>query len=339
MYKLTSRENIQRLIAHDSPERIGWDFNHPFESDFIQVDYKKWVAPENPYSEWGKHEELIRLTGFSGEVRRDDYGNIYGRFNGLTKGECIRGVIQDWEEDFEKFSLPEPDPTYREELLRQNFAASDKYVVAYGSSLFSLLRDARLMANALADTVLEPEWIGAMMDRIVEREKRYIKLLAGCGIDAMFICDDWGIQDRTFISPESFKNLFKPWYAKVADALHEVGMKYIVHSCGYNMPFMEDFLDAGIDVLQFDQPDAYPAEALAERYGKRTVFWSPVDIQKVLPTGNRELIENRALEMCNMFKAVGGGWIAKDYPSYADIGVDEQWAKWAMDVIQANSRL
>jgi len=69
------------------------------------------------------------------------------------------------------------------------------------------------------------------------------------------------------------------------------------------------------------------------------VFWSPVDIQKVLPTGNRELIESRALEMCRMFRKMGGGWIAKDYPSYEDIGVEEEWARWAMDVIQANSAL
>jgi len=69
------------------------------------------------------------------------------------------------------------------------------------------------------------------------------------------------------------------------------------------------------------------------------MFHSPVDIQKVLPTGNRELIESRALEMCHLFREAGGGWIAKDYPSYQDIGIDPVWAKWAEDVIVENCRL
>ena len=64
-----------------------------------------------------------------------------------------------------------------------------------------------------------------------------------------------------------------------------------------------------------------------------------MDFQKVLPTGNRELIETRAAEMCEMFRKAGGGWIAKDYPTYDDIGVEKEWAKWAQDVITKNSSL
>ena len=116
-------------------------------------------------------------------------------------------------------------------------------------------------------------------------------------------------------------------------------MAMFLHSCGYNYGFMEDLIDAGIDVFQFDQPDAYPTEVLAKEFASRAVFYSPVDIQKVLPTGDRELIEKRAAEMCLLFRAAGGGWIAKDYGSYSDIGVDPEWAGWAQAVIEKNSSL
>ena len=116
-------------------------------------------------------------------------------------------------------------------------------------------------------------------------------------------------------------------------------MKVIMHSCGYNYGFMEDLIDAGIDVFQFDQPDAYPTEVLAREFAHRAVFYSPVDIQKVLPTGDRELIEKRAAEMCELFRAAGGGWIAKDYGSYSDIGVETEWAGWAQAVIEKNCDL
>ena len=51
------------------------------------------------------------------------------------------------------FPMPELDPSYGDTLRSMNLAAHPKYVVAYGNSLFSTLRDARLMANALMDTV------------------------------------------------------------------------------------------------------------------------------------------------------------------------------------------
>ncbi len=141
------------------------------------------------------------------------------------------------------------------------------------------------------------------------------------------------------MSPASFRELFKPAYRKVAEAAHEAGMAVFLHSCGNDYALMEDLIDAGINVFQFDQPDVYPTETLVGEFATRVSFHSPVDIQKVLPTGDREFIESRARQMCELFRAAGGGWIAKDYPSFGDIGVDREWAAWAEKVIVENSAI
>ena len=80
------------------------------------------------------------------------------------------------------YRMPVPDARYRERLLAKNLQSSDKYVLCTCSSLFSQLRDARLMANALADTLLEPEMVTAFLDRIAEHEVSVIQTLGGCGI-------------------------------------------------------------------------------------------------------------------------------------------------------------
>ena len=111
---MTSKEIIKRIIAHDAPPRFGYGFLN--NSDIKNVRTRQLInLSYNPYDKWGKYPELEKLTGFRGETRRDQYGNIYGRFDGKTKGECIRGVIQDW--DDYKFSFPNFDPNYREKLL------------------------------------------------------------------------------------------------------------------------------------------------------------------------------------------------------------------------------
>ena len=333
---MTSKEIIKRVIAHDAPPRFGFAFlNH---TDFKGVRNRRLInLPENPYDAWGKYPELEKLTGFHGETRRDHYGNIYGRFDGKTKGECIRGAIQDWE-DYE-FPLPDFDPTYREKLLEMDLRKDEKFIITTGTAIFSVLRDARLISNALMDTIEEPEIVAEFIDKIVEHEIEVIKSIEGCGIDGWIIYDDLGTQCSTFFSPATFREIFKPAYKKLADAVHAAGMAMFLHSCGYNYGFMEDLIDAGIDVFQFDQPDAYPTEVLAREFAHRAVFYSPVDIQKVLPTGDRELIERRAAEMCELFRAAGGGWIAKDYGSYSDIGVETEWAGWAQAVIEKNCDL
>ncbi len=339
MAQMKSKEIILRILNHDNPPRIGFHFNNFRHTDFSYVASRVYIEEKpNPYDKWGAYPELLKETGFSGEVRADRFGNIYGRFNGKTKGECIRGALKEWS-DFDNYILPAFDASYADRLKSMNLHKEKKFVLSHGSSLFSQLRDARLMANALTDTVLEPEMVTAFLDRIVEHEIAVIKTLDGCGIDGAMVGDDWGTQDRTFISPDSFRTLFKPAYKRLFDAYHNVGIKCFMHSCGYNYGIIPDLIDAGVDAFQFDQPDAYPSEVLAEDFGRKVVFHSPVDIQKVLPTGNREIIEKRAYEMLDIFKKCGGSWIAKDYPSYGDIGVDPKWARWAENIIIKNAAL
>jgi hypothetical protein len=63
---------------------------------------------------------------------------------------------------------------------------------------------------------------------------------------------------------------------------------------------------------------------------RKAALWSPVDIQKILPTGDRELIEASASQMINIFE---GGLIFKNYRDLAGIGVKEEWDDWAYQAI------
>ena len=214
---MTSKEIIKRIIAHDAPPRIGYSFTT--NTDFKGVRNRQLInLPENPYDAWGTYPELSELTGFRGETRRDFYGNIYGRFDGKTKGECIRGAIQDLE-DYE-FNFPDFDPNFREKLLEMKLAENEKFIITTGTAIFSILRDARLISNALMDTIECPELVAEFIDKIVDHEIKVIKSIEGCGIDGWIIYDDLGTQISTFFSPATFREIFKPAYKKLADAVH-----------------------------------------------------------------------------------------------------------------------
>lgn len=335
---MTSRERVRNIIEHRPADRVGVNFNPPHANDFgwVKIVLKKPAGIPDQYFDWGEFPEVLAKTdGFHGEVHYDYFGNIIGRLNGITKGECVKGALSDWSM-LDNYSLPEIDHSiYTPEEVRR-IRESDLYQIA-GSpfSIFSTLRDVRLMTNALMDTVLEPENVEKFQQMILDRNLELIERLKDTGTDAVMFFDDWGTQDRTFISPDSFRTFFKPIYKQIADRLHQYHMHLIVHSCGYNYAFMEDFIDAGIDVLQFDQLGAYGYERMAEEFAGRVTFWSPLDIQMTLPTGDRELIEREALRMITAFRGKGS-LLLKDYPTYGDIEVKEEWATWARDIFMAH---
>ena len=66
-------------------------------------------------------------------------------------------------------------------------------------------------------------------------------------------------------------------------------------------------------------PTLYDMPALAESAAeRRAALWSPVDIQKIMPTGDRALIEASARQMVDLFE---GGLICKNYGDLPGIGV------------------
>ncbi|GAI46819.1 unnamed protein product, partial [marine sediment metagenome] len=101
-----------------------------------------------------------------------------------------------------------------------------------------------------------------------------------------------------------------------------------------------DLAEVGVNCFQFDQPALYGLERLAEKLQNLKVcLYSPVDIQRVLPTGNRTLIIDEAQGMVRLFYGEHGGFIAKNYSDLKGIGVNPEWDQWAYESFLKNKDL
>ena len=333
---MNGREIIARVLEHRDPPRIGYDFTGPGPSD-MRGDFGMYTAIRNmdtEYGEWGRYPELLaKVEDFAGEVCMRD-GSVYGRLNKKTNGECVRAALEDgwggYEEFFEKYLKPYGERGNYDLKGMADGVDGEKFNVFAVMSLQSGARDARRIDNMLADTILEADSLRRFVDDCADIAIKQIEMLQPCGADAVMMLDDWGLQHSLYISPESWRAIWREPYARVIDRLHDLGMKYLLHSCGNVSPIVDDFVEIGLDAFQFDQPALYDFEKLRNSIRGKASLWSPVDIQKVLPTGDRELIQAEAARMVETFHD-GGGFIAKDYPSYSDIGVSEEWAQYARD--------
>ena len=68
---------------------------------------------------------------------------------------------------------------------------------------------------------------------------------------------------------------------RLGDAVHEAGALALMHSCGYQMPFLPSYAEAGIDMLQSFQPKAgNDFEAAYREFGDKFTFITGIDIQQ-----------------------------------------------------------
>jgi uroporphyrinogen decarboxylase len=334
---MTSKEIIKSVIHFKHPDRIGLSFNPPNISDIAMIGGLKLDRGELELSEWGFHEKLLRkVPRFNGQVRQDDFGTIWGRIDRTSCGESIRGFLQTDQDDWsslDEYVLPEISKNSLEKVKADCVGKDGLYLIGgLPCFTFAQMREIRGMQYFLLDVLLHEEEVERLASMLKDLAKRCIGLYAAAGMDAVMFWEDWGTQQAMLISPTCWRKIFKPAYRELASFAHQNGMDIIMHSCGYIFEIIGDIIESGIDVLQLDQPSLMGMERLSREFGGRVTFYSPVDTQAFLPSGDRDIIENEARRMLELFGNFGGGFIAMDYGSLDAIGVRDEWAQWARDV-------
>ena len=163
-------------------------------------------------------------------------------------------------------------------------------------------------------TAIRKEYLHEIFDKQIDIAVENMKKLnVACGnlIDVVFLCGtDFGTQTGTFCSPDTFMELYMPYYKKMNEWIHRnTGWKTFKHCCGAIETFLGLFIEAGFDIINPVQCSAAGMDArlLKKKYGDRLTFWGGgVDTQRVLPFGTPQEIRDQVLERCEIFSQNGG---------------------------------
>lgn len=162
--------------------------------------------------------------------------------------------------------------------------------------------------------LLHPEYIKGIFELQTEIALKNLELYrqaVGDKIEAIFVTGtDFGAQDGPFISPDIYREMYKPFHKKINQWVHEnTDWKTFFHSCGSVVAFLDDFIDAGVDILNPVQTSAAGMDPtfLKEKYGKDLVFWGGgIDTQRVLPFCNPDEVREQVKERIEIFGKDGG---------------------------------
>jgi hypothetical protein len=163
---------------------------------------------------------------------------------------------------------------------------------------------------------LRPDYLHDVFERQCEvgiANLEAVHAAAGDLISVVYVSGtDFGAQDRPFISPKLFRDLFKPFHKRVNDWIHEhTAWKSFIHSDGAMWKLLDDVVEAGFDILNPVQTSAADMDpvALKQTYGDRLTFWGGgIDTQKELPFGTPDEVRAQVKDRMRIF-GPGGGFV------------------------------
>ena len=105
---MTSREVMLKALTFDRPDRIAMTLPAPYPHDACSAGPS--ADPNHPDTGWEK------LPSGRWE-HTDEWGNLWVRVEGISKGEVARGVLEDWD-DLDGIELPDYDLPQRRLMWR-----------------------------------------------------------------------------------------------------------------------------------------------------------------------------------------------------------------------------
>ena len=320
---MESREIVRRAIEFDNPPRVPF-----FIGNFWQDKLTEKISgfPNDVCDCWEMDRQ--KKGWFFNNPTEDDWGCGWEKTDVSNMGQVTFHPLADWSK-LGTFSPPNPrDPFYFERIADTIDNADDRYVVV--TSHFNLIERLHMLhgfERTLEDFYLEPEKMHRLLDIILDFKIEHFDELAkrfGNRIHGLFLTDDWGTQKNTLISPDIFKEFFLDRYKKLTESVHGHGWHFILHSCGRVNNFVPFLIEAGMDVLNLQQPQAYGIKEFGEQFAGKICFLTTVDIQSTLPTRNAQLVRAEAEELVKYWSKPSGGFIVFNYGDSEAIGTTDE---------------
>jgi uroporphyrinogen decarboxylase len=195
-------------------------------------------------------------------------------------------------------------------------ARSDRaLMIVVGCNLFEWGTFLRRIDNFLVDLLMEPALVEGLLDALMEVHLGTLaKVCEALGdvADILRFGDDLGHEGGPFMSPETYRRIFKPRHRILVDYVRShSGMKTFLHSCGSIYALMPDLVDVGYDIINPVQTSArdMEPERLKREFGADLTFWGAgIENRTVLKDGKPEDVRAQALERLALLSK-GGGFV------------------------------
>ena len=279
----------------------------------------------NKYSTTMGNAKSLRTSAFPRRTARDGSSvDIFGvkhvqtaETGGASLPEpnnFILGDIRKWRDVIKTPDLSSIDWELQCKRDMDGLGNIAPYVLTLGTHVgyFQHLMNFMGFNNGLIAMAEEPEEVKALYEYlsdfycgVLEEQMKYW----GEYIDELDITDDTATARSPFISPQMYRELVKPYAARLAKYGTDRGMHIMMHNCGRCEDSIEDWRDFGVNGWNPAQVEN-DLDGIKAKYGNSLVLIGCWDSQGPVgwPHATEELIREE-VRKCMMHYCKGGGFM------------------------------
>jgi uroporphyrinogen decarboxylase len=315
---MTGKERTARFLARKKPDRIAL-YEHFWKDTVDSWKAQGHIAEEetihghfgfdmeqcgcfNLQADFRMEPETIEETAET-ILRRDGNGAVL-RFHKLhaSTPEHVDFLVKDYA-TWNEYAKPRLTPDAGRirsgdyAFVKERCDKAGRFFFWTGPQVFELMRAVCGHVNMLEGMLLEPEWITEMAATYVDLTIALCEtLFAEHGKpDGMWFPEDMGFKERPFMSPAMYREFLFPAHKKFIDFSHAMGLKVVMHCCGFIEPLLPHIVETGLDALQaIEIKSGMDLLRIYRQYGDRLSFMGGLDV-RVLESGDRAAID-RELE-------------------------------------------
>jgi len=215
-------------------------------------------------------------------------------------------------EEIENYPWPDFGESYRyTEVATQTKHFQERGYAVCGELYQTIFETAWLMRNMetfLLDLILNPDIAHAICENITQIRIKQARLYAKAGVDIIRLGDDIVSQRGLMMSHETYNTFFKDRIKRIIRAAKEVDPDVIIfmHSCGKVEDVIDDFIEAGVEVLNPVQPECNNLKLIYSKYNDKLSFWGGIGVQSVMPNGTPEEVGAKVQEINDLLGKEGG---------------------------------
>ena len=312
---MTSRERIIKALNFEETDRLPRDLwflescriNYGEEVDRVaeeypsDIGYPRYDPPRMPYQ--------VGTTGLDLKYV-DEWGCGWEAKEPGIIGEVVNRPIKDWS-DLQSYRPPFQLVGKGMDRVNESCAQSDKFMLTGCCPRpFERMQFLRGSEQLYLDLAYGDKEVRQLCDMVHDYYMKEARAWMKTDVDGLMMMDDWGSQNALLISPDMWKQIFKPLYRDYCDLAHSHGKQVFMHSDGMIEAIYPHLIEIGVNALN-SQLFSMDIEKLGRKYGGKITFWGEMDRQNLLPLGTREDIESAVKRLLKAFSHFDGGFIAQ----------------------------
>jgi uroporphyrinogen decarboxylase len=331
---MNSRERVLTALKRTgkpdkTPFEISWGaftpllmktYHEKTGSDLPPEEYfdfdTRFVLP-SPTRKNADFGQFFRIESLNEDVHIDEWGigsvpTLYEiphyKYHPLEQMTTVKEI--------DSYPWPDLGEEYRYiEVAKKTKDFQDRGYVVCGELYQTIFETAWLMRNMepfMVDLLLNEDLAHAICENITQIRIKQARLFASAGVDIIRLGDDIVSQRGLMMSPETYGTFFKPRIQRIIHAAKEVNPEVIIfmHSCGKVEEVIDDFIEAGVEVLNPIQPECNDLTEIQKKYKNKLSFWGGIGLQSVMFNGTPEEVTLKVQEANTLFGGNGGFLVA-----------------------------